>query len=336
MTLQANHTLRGSELEEFVEETFIFRFENEADIHAAAVFFLLDSSGEEFAVVNAVVEQVSFLLVAFVNPFNATVCLEPTHVEECGVDRQYGRCVEHRTTFNVCAIIQHGRDIAVNVTEALFFDNNEGNARRSDVLLCTTIDDVVFANVDRTAQNVGRHVSYETDIAFLLIDFLQLALGDLRTIDGVVGSDVHVVAVLRNFKVHRNGIGGSSEFDSFCAKYASQTFCLFEGFLGPNTGVEISCFLAHHVVGNHAELQAGTTTDEDNAVSFGYAKQFLHQSFRFVNNGLEILCAVRNLKDGKSFSLEIDNGISSVFDYLLRQDTGSCIEIVLFHTELFF
>ena len=95
VTLDTYHTLGGSELEEVVEQTFVFGFENEADVHAAAVFFLHNGGSEEFAVVEAVVEQVSLLLVALVHPFDASVLFEPAHIEQCGVDRQYGRRIEH-------------------------------------------------------------------------------------------------------------------------------------------------------------------------------------------------------------------------------------------------
>ena len=73
VSLDTYHTLRGSELEELVEQTFIFGFENEADVHTAAVLFLHNGRGEEFAVIEAVIEEVSLLLVALVHPLDAAV-----------------------------------------------------------------------------------------------------------------------------------------------------------------------------------------------------------------------------------------------------------------------
>ena len=49
VTLDADHTLGGSELEELVEEVFVTLLEYEADIHTAAIIFLLDGSGEDLA-----------------------------------------------------------------------------------------------------------------------------------------------------------------------------------------------------------------------------------------------------------------------------------------------
>ena len=95
VTLDADHTLGGSELEELVEQVFIARLQHEADIHAAAVFLILDGCGKELAVVDAVVEQVCLLLVAFVYPLHAAALFEPAHVEQSRVDGQYGRCIEH-------------------------------------------------------------------------------------------------------------------------------------------------------------------------------------------------------------------------------------------------
>ena len=95
VSLDTYHTLGGSELEELVKETFVFGFENEADVHAAAVLFLHNGGSEDLAVVEAVIEQVSLLLVALVHPLDASVLFEPAHIQESGVDRQYGRRVEH-------------------------------------------------------------------------------------------------------------------------------------------------------------------------------------------------------------------------------------------------
>ena len=80
VSLDTYHTLGGSELEELVEETFVFGFEDEADVHAAAVFFLHNGGGEDLAVVEAVIEKVSLLLVALVHPLDAAVFFEPTHI----------------------------------------------------------------------------------------------------------------------------------------------------------------------------------------------------------------------------------------------------------------
>ena len=80
VSLDTYHTLGGSELEELVKETFVFGFEDEADVHAAAVFFLHNGGGEDLAVVEAVIEKVSLLLVALVHPLNAAVFFEPTHI----------------------------------------------------------------------------------------------------------------------------------------------------------------------------------------------------------------------------------------------------------------
>ena len=77
VSLDTYHATLGSELEEIVLQFLVLRFRYEADIHARTVFLVENRRHEHLAVVEAIVEQVSLLLVAFVDPCYAAVSLKP-------------------------------------------------------------------------------------------------------------------------------------------------------------------------------------------------------------------------------------------------------------------
>ena len=49
----------------------------------------------------------------------------------------------------------------------------------------------------------------------------------------------------------------------------AEELSLFLGLGSPNTSIQVGSLLLKEVVGDHAELQAGTTAEEDHAVTFG-------------------------------------------------------------------
>ena len=91
-------------------------------------------------------------------------------------------------------VLQHRGDDAVvfDVTDSITAYDDEGNTSRSDVLLSTTIDEVVLRYIDRAGEDVRRHIPYETDLYIGIV-------AELRTIDRVVGRDVEVVHVIGYF-----------------------------------------------------------------------------------------------------------------------------------------
>ena len=163
----------------------------------------------------------------------------------------------------MCLIIEHCRDITAYMAKTFLFDDNERHTGRSKVLLRTTINDVILAHVNRTAQNIGAHISYEADVTFLLVNLSQLSIVDFRTKNGVIGSDMEIISILWNLVVCWDICCAGSHFDSL-----AEAFSLFECFLGPNTGVQVGCFFLHEVKRHHTELQAGTSAEEEHAIAF--------------------------------------------------------------------
>ena len=77
------------------------------------------------------------------------------------------------------------------MTQGIHTHDGQSHTRRSQVLLRTRIDNVIFRNIHRTRENIGRHISYQT---LLHIQVLT----DLGTIDRVVCRDMEIIRILRN------------------------------------------------------------------------------------------------------------------------------------------
>ena len=88
-------------------------------------------------------------------------------------------------------VLQHRGDDAVvfDVTDSITAYDDEGDTSRSDVLLSTTIDEVVLRYIDRAGEDVRRHIPYEANLYIGIV-------AELRTVDRVVGRDVEVVNVI--------------------------------------------------------------------------------------------------------------------------------------------
>ena len=292
MTLDSHHTALGGELEELVLQVFVPGLEYEADVHAAAVFLVEDRRCEQLRLVEALIEQVCFGFVACLNPFDAAVGFQPAQGQQGSIDGQYGRGVEHRAAVNMRLVVQHRRDVTAHLSEARLLDDDERHTCRSEVLLRTAVDDVVLAHVNRSAEDVGRHVGYQGHIAFLAVDLLKFLVADLRAEDRVVRRDVEVVSVLRNLIVRRNRIRAGCYFDSL-----AEAFGFLQSFLRPHAGVQVRGFFLQHIERHHAELQTCAATQEQYAVTFGNVQQLFEQRFRLIYNGLEVLRAVTDLED---------------------------------------
>ena len=326
MSLDTYHAALARELKEVVFQLLVLGLGHEADIHARAVFLVEDSRHEHLRVVKAIVEQVGFLLIALVYPRYPAVLFQPTEVEQCRVDRQYRRRVEHRAAVDMRLIVEHRRDIARHLAKRRLFHNHEGYTRRRNVLLRTAVNHIILTCVNRATEDIRRHIGNQRHITFLGVDLLQFALRNLRTEDSVVGRDVEVIGILRNLIAAGDGVGGLAHH-----LYLAETLCLFDGFLRPYTRVQVCRFLLEEVIRNHAELQACAAAQEEHAVALGNVEQLFEECFCFVHYGLEILRTVADFKDRESLSLKVQHGISRLLNHFLRQDTRSCIKIVLFH-----
>ena len=199
-----------------------------------------------------------------------------------------------------------------NLSEEVLAGDDEGDAGRAYVLLCTAVDDTILLHVDGAAHDVGRHIGHEGyGAVHVVLDF--------RAVDGIVSGDVEVVSVGRNFVILGYiGIG--------LVLRRSDDYGLPEvlGFLGgllcPYTGLEIGGLLLEEVGRQGKELCAGTATEEEHFVLFGDVQQFFEQGLSLVHNGLKFFRAVADFHQGKSRTIEIQNLFCRVLNNLSWED----------------
>ena len=158
VAFDSHHSLAGCELEERLLELCIFRIHDKADVHDGAVFFG-HGTAEQFIAVNLSVEHFSPLAGSLVHCLYASLCLNPAKVLKSCINRYYGWCVKHGAFLYVRAIVKHCGNGTWCLTQCVVLHDDYGNAGHREVLLGTGIDAVVLGNVDRTAEDVRRHVA---------------------------------------------------------------------------------------------------------------------------------------------------------------------------------
>ena len=122
------------------------------------------------------------------------------------------------------------------------------------------VDDVIFGNVDRSGENIGRHIGNHRNV------YIQVFF-KFSTINSVIGRDVEIISISRHCIILRNisisRLCGRSDFN-----YFTESFGFFHGFLSPYTCIQVSSFLFEEVEGDHAEFQTGTTAQEQYRIPF--------------------------------------------------------------------
>ena len=233
-------------------------------------------------------------------------------------DGEYRRRVEHGTALDVRAVVDHRRQRAVNLAQDVFAYNDNGNTGRTYVLLGTTVNQTVFLDIDRTAHEIGRHISHQ---GYRAVDVFL----DFGTVNGVVGRDMEVVGIGRDGPAFGNMVVSSAFRRSNHFNFAEQLGFL-HGFVSPNACIQISGFLVEKVERNIAELGAGTATEEKNVVTFRNVVQLFPQSYGFVHNRFPFLGTVGDFDNRHSGSLEVFQSFDTGFNCGLRQFARAGIE----------
>ena len=337
VALDAHHAAFLGKLHEVVLEFFVARSHHPTMVHDGAVLLIRHGAYEETVAVNLVIEKVGLLHVEFVHGFQAADgVLDPTERLVHHEDGQYGGRVEHRDVASLfgCmrAVVDHrGQRVHVgavaNLAEKVLADNYERHAGGTYVLLSTAIDDTILRHVDGTAHDVGRHVGHKRHAVHL---FGREIFANLRTIDCIVGRDVEIVGIGRHFPSRRD-IAVGLIFRTCHDDRFAEVLGLLGSLLGPNARLEIGRLFLHQVCGQHEELCAGTTTEEENLVGVGDAKQVAPQLTCLSHKTLPAGGAVRNLHKTNTRVVEIADGIDGRLYGFFGKYAGSCIEIVLFH-----
>ena len=189
-------------------------------------------------------------------------------------------------------IVQHGRDMTGHLAQCLVLHDDESHTRRRQVLLRTSVDTDILGHIHRTGEDIRRHISHHRHV------HIQVGM-QFRTIDCIVRRDMEIIRIGRHFVILRNIrvaiLFGRSHLNRF-----AESLGFLHGLLGPCTRVQVSRFLFQEIIGNHTELQACTSTQEQYRVSFRNMQQFLEQRNRFIHHRLEVFRAVTDFHQRKS------------------------------------
>ena len=210
------------------------------------------------------------------------------------------------------------------MTQGIHLDDNQRYARRSQVLLRTGIDNIVFGDINRTREDIRRHIGNQRH-------FHVGVKAHLGTVDCIVCGDMEIVQVCRNLISLRDVAVGPVGRGCY-GKCVSEPFCLFERLLCPDTGLEVSGPVLEKVHRHIQELQARTAPEEHNFMGVGNIEELFPERPALFHYRSPFFRPVGDFNDCHAGPGEILQGLYGVFDGLVRKDARPCVEIVyLFH-----
>src|SRR5215470_5970423 len=172
---------------------FVSAGDAENDVHLRARGLLHWAVVEPYAGFDGVVKEFSFRVVALLNARDSSERFNPFENQADDINRERRRRMVQRFVFHVRAVLKNCRKILVRAFSQVFANDHNGDAGRAEILLRAGKNESKFLNIDGMRSNVGRHVGNKRHGAGFRNG------GPLRAFDGVVGADVHVRRVGREF-----------------------------------------------------------------------------------------------------------------------------------------
>ena len=160
------------------------------------------------------------------------------------------------------------------------------------------------------------------------------SLNHLGSVDGIVGAVVEIIDISW-YSEALGDIGEVLVLGTCYNLHLADKLGLLDGIGSPCTGLEISSLGLQQIERHHIELEAGATAEEEDLVTLGNIEQLLHECISLIDNSLEFLGTVRDLKDGEASACEVLYCLSGLIDSKRTQNRGSSVKVVLFHTFKF-
>ena len=153
---------------------------------------------------------------------------------------EHRRSIKHGVIFgrfaDVGSVIDHGLKFPVHFAEQILTHNNECNTGRTHIFLSATINQRVFAYINRARHDIRRHIGHQRNRAVdIFVNF--------RSVNGVVGGDVEIIGICGN-GVTFWYVGVIFIFGRGNNFYFTVKFCFLDGFLCPYACLQISGFFA--------------------------------------------------------------------------------------------
>ncbi len=300
MTLEVQQATFVGTGQEWLVETVVSQAERH--IHPRAIR-LVDRVAVQAAGVNEVVQRALLHFVELADSFNTTLLFQPLEYQTGQVPGQGRRGVVHRAVIGRDLVVEHGRAQGTGMTQQVFANDVHDNAARADVFLRAGVDHAEARNIDWARENVRRHVGHQRNVAsFRDPTEFQAANGFVRCV-------VYVGRVFgqRPFVLARNGevvvgLGGGGNID------VTETRRFFDGFLRPDTGVDIvgGAAFRQQVQGNLSELLAGATLQEQHFIVRGDIQQITQILLGLGGNGHELITAMAHFHDRQTFAVPVE------------------------------
>ncbi len=215
-------------------------------------------------------------------------------------------------------VVEHGGEVARHAAQGTLADDGEDDAGRAHVLLGAAIDKVILAHVHRAGHDVRGHIGNErAGAVHVLLDF--------RAVNGVVGGDVEVVQVCRDFESLGN-IGVILVLGAGDGIGLANSLGLYEGLVRPDAGVQIGGFLLQVIHGHIQELQGCAAAQEHHLMGVRNMEELLPQGAALVHDGIPLFGAVADGNQGNTGTAEVFQGLDGMVYGNLRQQAGACVE----------
>lgn len=158
MSFERNKPALRRALDESVVKLFARRYERH--VHHRARGFV-DGIAVELRAVDVIVKLGGFALVYLLHSRHAAALFEIGEHFHNDVGREAGRRVVKALRLDLIGVAQHDRAVLVGAVGKIVPDDDDGNARRSDILLRARINKPELRHIDGFAQYHRRHIAYE-------------------------------------------------------------------------------------------------------------------------------------------------------------------------------
>ena len=134
---------------------------NKRYIHKRTGFFF-HSTMEQFALIQEIIKNLCFFLIFFFHGLQTTLFFQPFEYFSADIDAITVRSIVQRIGICVCLIFHHGRSTRKYIIcDQIFSYDSNYHTCRTYILLNSTVNNRIFAYVNRFRQEAGRYVCYQ-------------------------------------------------------------------------------------------------------------------------------------------------------------------------------
>ena len=299
-------------------------FGNERDVHERTEL-LFNSALEHDRLVQIVIQNLGLALVVFIHCFQTAIVQQIAEHLAAAVDAPAVGGVVHRAVVGMGIITHVYGNLGIQVSaDQILTDDDDGHTGGADVLLNTTIDHAIIADIAGLGQEHGGLVGNQN---------LTLGVGQLLeggAVNGFVFADVNIVCVFPDGKVAAIGqVGVVAILGTGDALNITVFLGFLESLIRPCAGDDVvSHAILHQIHGDHGKLQCCATLDEQNLIVVGDVHQLAQISFSVVVNFLEDLRAVGHFHDAHTAATVVHHFITNFFENGNGHSGGAGREII--------